>query len=232
MRRIFAARAEWGGGVPSEGFTMRRNAVIPLACLLLLVGCGRGERFSALTLDRPIEPPQDQAFSYFHSLALLMDRETVEPRYNAARERCLRDRSLHCQLMSASSSVGDYDDPNRISAELRSALPHDRVGVYEAGLTRRLPGETRDVVIQSHSTRAENVTDEAVDLDKKIAQLTAYRDSLAAMAKRPNLSVSDLIKIESELSKTQADLDQATPQGRDVAARVASEQQRRALAQS
>ena len=86
-----------------------------------------------------------------------------------------------------------------------------------------LPGESKAAEVQSRSTRAESVENEATDLDRKIAQLTAYRDGLAVIAKRPNLSVGDLIKVEGELAKTQTDLDQATAQKRNASDRIARE---------
>jgi hypothetical protein len=205
---------------------MRRNSLIPLACLLLLVGCGRsGEyrSYGGLMADRVMSPEEQQSFSYTHVLSLLMGHDAVKPRYDRARERCLHDASLNCKLISAGMSVGDFGDANGASAQMQVALPHDKVSAYEAGLLQPLPGEGRAAEVQSRSTRAESVENEATDLDRKIAQLTAYRDGLAVIAKRPNLSVGDLIKVEGELAKTQTDLDQATAQKREVNDRIARE---------
>ncbi|HUO91679.1 MAG TPA: DUF4349 domain-containing protein, partial [Rhizomicrobium sp.] len=103
--------------------------------------------------------------------------------------------------------------------------PHNKVAAYEKDLVAPVTGEkSGDAAITSRSTTAQNVTQEATAADRKIAQLSDYRDRLQSLLKRPGLSVDDLIKVESELSKTQSDLDDALSQKTDVDNRLAREQ--------
>ncbi len=169
-------------------------------------------------------PPGDQSavFSYSHYLGLVMNHDAVKARFEWARDKCLNDRALNCKLITASISSGGYPGEE---ASLVVALPHDKVALFEKSLLQPLPQDgAQKVTVQSRSTSAENVTTEASDNHRKVAQLTAYRDRLAALSKRRDLSVADLMKVEAELSKVESDLDAALAQNRDVSERIAREQ--------
>ena len=203
---------------------MPRKLSFILIAVLSLAGCTRSggppERLMLsrdyAAQDKPASPPdQAQIFSFSHSLTLLMGHDAVKSRYDTARESCLHDASLHCKLQSASLD----EAADGASAHLEVALPHDKLAAFEA----RLLKPEGDVEIRSRSTRAESVESQASDVAKKVAQLGKYRDGLAGLAKRPNLSVDDFIKVQSELSKTEADLDEALAQKRDIAGRIARE---------
>ena len=88
---------------------------------------------------------------------------------------------------------------------------------------KAVPQDKDKVELRSRSTEAQSVENEKNDTDKKVAQLTKYRDGLATLAKRPNLGVDDFIKVQEELSKTEADLDEALSANRDVTERIARE---------
>jgi uncharacterized protein DUF4349 len=57
-----------------------------------------------------------------------------------------------------------------------------------------------------------------------VAQLTAHRDRLAEIAKRPNLSVDDLIKLEAEQARVETDLDTAISEQRGIDSGLKREQ--------
>jgi hypothetical protein len=201
---------------------MTRKLSFILIAVLSLAGCTRGGMTERLVgpreyamQDKPAPPDPAQIFSYSHSLTLLMRHDAVKSRYDTARESCLHDASLHCKLQSASLD----EAVDGASAHLEVALPHDKLAAFEA----RLLKPEGDVEVRSRSTRAEGVENQASDIDKKVSQLSKYRDGLAELAKRPNLSVDDFIKVQNELSKTEADLDEALAQKRDIAGRIARE---------
>ncbi|HUN96652.1 MAG TPA: DUF4349 domain-containing protein [Bradyrhizobium sp.] len=212
-----------------------RKSLVVISASLLLFGCGQpferrvyNDVGVAHMLVRPpavAAPSNDNAlFSYMHDLVLEMPRAGVEPRYERARERCLHDAALNCKLVS--SSLSKQDGPYAgYSAQLTVALPHDKVAAYEKDLVAPVAGEKPgDAAITSRSTTAQNVTQEATSAGRKVAQLTDYRDRLQGLLKKSGLSVDDLIKVESELSKTQNDLDDALSQKSDVDDRLAREQ--------
>ncbi len=205
---------------------MARKFPLLLLGLSLLAGCGPSglavRSHGGMPAERLLAAPNEQQeFSYTHFLSLLMDHDSVGARYEKARQTCLRDTSLQCNLMSASLTVGSYDSQDDISGSLELALPHDKVATFEQALMQPVQGDSGGVEIRSRSTRAESVENQAGDADRKVAQLSRYRDGLNAIAKRSSLSVDDYIKIQSELSKTEADLAAAQADQRDVHERIA-----------
>jgi hypothetical protein len=209
---------------------MRYNA---LACCaaLMLVACGKPhERETTISLpvtNAPMEvrapsselaappppfvPPPDieiaggpnALFSLQHDLTVTMPRDSVAPRFQAARDACVKDKALQCTLTSASLTVN-----TTVSADLQVALPHDKVALFEKQLLKRLPQDGNGKLeITSSSTSTENRTQSVADINRELAQAVAYRDSLEALAKRADLTVDEVIKIHSELVQAQGVVD-------------------------
>jgi hypothetical protein len=196
------------------------------AVLSLLAGCGPSPALYdggglAMRADL-MRPRENQDFSYNHFLSVAMGRDSIKPRFERAQDRCLHDAKLDCTLISASINAADNGEYAGPSAILVVSLPHDRIADFERDLLAPVAGEGA-ATVRSRSTTAENVSGESADASRKLAQLTDYRDRLAALAKRPGLSVDDLIKVESELSKAQGDLDDAVSQKNSLGERVAKE---------
>ncbi len=212
---------------------MVRYSIIVVACGLLLTGCGRSPNLEQLRTRAPGQVMADlaapappaitvaaQQFSYSHDWSLIMMRAAIAPRFERARERCLKDPALHCKLDSANLSNGD----DLVSATLNVELPHDKLDAFERALLAGVPGEAAgDAVMVSRAIQAQSVETEASDTGRKVAQLTAYRDRLADVAKRPDLSVDDIIKVEAERARVQDDLDEAASSLRDLNGRIVRE---------
>ena len=217
---------------------MVRHSIALIACVLALAGCDRAPNFrnelaaevasplSVVTppsIDVSPTPPAAQQFSYTHAWSVIMARGTVSPRFTRARDLCLHDRSLNCKLVFAKLASGDYD-PGSVSASIEVQLPHAKLDVFELALLAPVKGERAgDAVMQARSSQAQSVETQAGDTARKVAQLTAYRDRLADIAKRPNLGVDDMIKLEAERSRVQTELDEATGEQRTLADGIARE---------
>jgi Domain of unknown function (DUF4349) len=206
---------------------MPRSSSLVLLALLVLAGCSRnGPAERPILADIALSEPQAKAestpgqiFSYSHVIALAMDHDAVRARYDRAREACLHDAALHCKLLSANID----EHPDLASANLTLAMPHDSIAGFEAALQKPVPQDKDGVQLNARSTQAQSVENQKSDTDKKVVQLTRYRDGLAELSKRPNLSVDDFIKVQQELSKTEADLDEALAAKRDLDGRIARE---------
>jgi hypothetical protein len=213
---------------------MVRHTVIVIACALLLASCGRGQQPADLKVDvlatRPgFAPPPDiniasdapaqpsgglaQQFTYSHSWSLILAHAALTRHFEAAREACLKDRTLDCKLVSANMS----NDGDTAQAQLSVLLPHASLDRFEHLLREPRAGEKADDVrLTSRATRAESVENAAADSNRKVAQLSGYRDRLADIAKRPNLSVDDLIKLEAEQARVETELDEALAEQRGI----------------
>lgn len=212
---------------------MVRKILLLTTCALLLAGCGdRGQPMmlrttpsggmaAELRAPAPAITVPEQEFSYTHSWTVLMAREVIAPRFARARDLCLHDKTLNCRLVSANLNSGDSDGTS--DASLQVLLPHDKLDGFEHVLLAPVAGEHSPAAIASRSTQAQSVETEAGDNAHKVAQLTAYRDRLADIAKRPNLSVDDIIKLEAERARVQTDLDEASNHQRDLTDGIARE---------
>jgi Domain of unknown function (DUF4349) len=208
---------------------MPRKISIALFAILLLAGCTRrGTEPVVLNAETPPAPDiavadaastPAQIFSFRHTLSLIMAHDAVRARFVRARERCLHDAALHCRLVDASEN----ESGDAVSAHLEVALPHDAIAGFEAGLLKPLGEDKGGVEVGARSTQTQSVESQANDIDRKVAQLTKYRDGLAELAKRPNLNVGDFIRVQQELSQTEASLDEALAQKRDIDGRIARE---------
>ncbi|HEX4533589.1 MAG TPA: DUF4349 domain-containing protein [Rhizomicrobium sp.] len=197
---------------------MRKFLILALFPLLL-TGCDRAPYGLAANMMLADRAPNIDLFSYSHTLSLAVTHSAVKTHFDNAQTRCVKDAALSCKLISASLSSADDADVygGGTNATLIVALPHNKVAEFESYI---LVG---GVSVVSRSTSAENVTQEASDADRKIAQLTDYRDRLTELSKRPNLTVDETIRIVGELSKAQSDLDDASSQKRNIKQRVATE---------
>jgi hypothetical protein len=209
---------------------MSRKLPIVLFTTLLVAGCSRHNIAPAMLAESEAPPLLNlaaapasmvpaQIFSFSHALSLFMAHDAVRARFERARERCLHDTALHCRLVSASENEAG----EAVSAHLEVALPHDGIAVFEAGLLKPLVQDKDGVEVGARSTQMQSVETQASDTDRKVAQLTRYRDGLAALAKRPDLNVSDYIRVQQELSQTEASLDEALAAKRDIEGRIARE---------
>lgn len=205
-----------------------RTTLVALAVLaLVLAGCDKpsAEHEVELEMPRPtnavmmappppfVPPPEiiiggrspNALFSLQHDLTLAMPHDAVAARFAAARDACLKDKALSCVLTSASLTI-----ERRVSARLSVALPHEKVALFEKRLMARLPQDGSGAAeVTSRSTSTENETAAAADIDRQLAQAKAYRDQLEELAKRPNLTVDEVIKIHSELKEAQDAVDTA-----------------------
>jgi hypothetical protein len=220
---------------------MVRHTAIVIACALLLASCGRGQQPADLKVDvlparAGFTPPPDisvasdapaqpsgglaQQFTYSHSWSLLLSHAALTRHFEAARDACLKDKALDCKLVSANLS----NDGDTAQAQLSVLLPHASLDRFEHLLRNPRAGETaNDVRLTSRATRAESVENAAADSKRKVAQLSAYRDRLADIAKRPNLSVDDLIKLEAEQARVETELDEALAEQRGIDSGLARE---------
>jgi Domain of unknown function (DUF4349) len=189
---------------------------------------GSSERFAGGRLDKaPSNAPTAQtgeAYTYDHDMTLSMAGEHIKARFERARDACLNDPALKCRVVTASFRIlGEPDAPLPV-ANLSVALPHDSVPLFEKALLVPLPGENSgDLVVQSRSTNAQNVTNQVRDIEGRLSQLANYRDRMTELTKRPKSTTDDLIRIEGEISRTQSEIEMLEGQRRDLAERIAKE---------
>ena len=213
---------------------MRFNLVC-FALLLAVAGCDQStpptnSSTSAGTMARSMAAPaamkvaDGPKLAYHHWLEYEMPGPSVALRYERARDRCLADPAQGCILTNAQIDAGDARNGRGPHASLTVRLPHAAVADYEQALAEPVAGEAAGAVtLQSLNTTADDLTAAIQDTDRRLAQLTDYRDRLTELAKRADAKVEDLIKVEQELSNTQAQIEQITAQQTHLNQQVATE---------
>lgn len=214
-----------------------RQALPCCIAILVLAGCGRASLLRA-DLKAVAPPTNEQALvtgslvnanqgpklAYTHDLSIEMSDDKIAPRFERARNSCLEDQSLKCNLIEASITAGDASAGVRPSAMLSVRLPHDSVMKFETALLEPLPGESKgEPSLRRSSTNAEDLTFQILDVDRRLAQANDYRDRLMAISRRADAKVDDLIKVQEKLSEVQTSIEDLTGQTRGLNRRVDTE---------
>lgn len=130
-----------------------------------------------------------------HHLQIEMPAEKMQAAFDAAVKHC---EVLNCQLLSANyNKETQYSPP---SANLSLRVPPRSVEIFLTGLAKN--GE----VIQ-HGRDSEDKTNQVVDTDARIKNLTSLRDRLRSMLDDKTAKFKDIIEVERELANTQSELD-------------------------
>lgn len=147
------------------------------------------------------EPTNQQAKKYValrHHLQIETSPDKMQAGFDAAIKHC---EALSCQLLSASfNRETPYSPP---SASLSVRVPPRNVSIFLSGLAKN--GE-----IMQHGRDSEDKTNQVLDTDARIANLTNLRDRLRLMLNDKTVKVKDLIEVERELANTQSELDSMT----------------------
>jgi hypothetical protein len=116
--------------------------------------------------------------------------------------------TIQCEVVSSnlSTQTGQSDPSANVSVRVAPGAQQNLINhVQQLGK------------IVQHTTNRDDETDQVIDSDAKIKNLTAFRDNLRAMLARPNVTVGNLIQINQQLTDTQSELDSQTAQRKVLA---------------
>jgi hypothetical protein len=152
------------------------------------------------SLTEITEPARDtnQVKKYIalhHNLQIETRAEQMQAAFDAAIKQC---EVLNCELLSAYyNKETPYNPP---SASLSARVPPRNVEIYLSGLAKN--GE-----VLQHGRDSEDKTNQVVDTDARIKNLTELRDRLRLMLTDKSAKFKDIIDVERELANTQSQLD-------------------------
>ncbi len=130
-----------------------------------------------------------------HSLQIETASEQMQASFDAAVKHC---EALNCELLSANyNKETPYNPP---SASLSARVPPRNVAIFLDGLAKN--GE-----VLQHGRDSEDKTNQVVDTDARIKNLTELRDRLRLMLADKSAKFKDIIEVERELANTQSQLD-------------------------
>ena len=133
-----------------------------------------------------------------HHLQIETPAEQMQAAFDAAVAHC---EALSCQMLSANyNKETPYSPP---SASLSVRVPPRNVAIFLDGLAKN--GE-----VMQHGRDSEDKTNQVVDADARIKNLTELRDRLRVMLTDKSAKFKDLIEVETQLANTQSELDSFT----------------------
>jgi|GEM_PF-1672060 len=164
------------------------------------------------------------SIAYDHSISLTVPTGKVGDHLAHLRDYCLA--TAGCELASASEDTDDSDrGATRRYARLSARLPHDKVEAFLAVAAAPLAGEVASkVVTRQFRTNERDLHNDIVDVDRRLAQMTAYRDRLEALETQSAGKTDDLIKVAKELSEAQSALEGAAKEKKDLSRQVDTEE--------
>lgn len=182
------------GQQPSSNESEMARAPAPMAKMAADAMMGGAEQ----SLTEYSEPDTSQARKYIalrHHLNIELPAENLQTGFDAAIKHC---EALQCQMLSANyNKETPYNPP---SASLSVRVPPRNVAVFIAGLAK-----SGDII--QHGREAEDKTNQVVDADARIKNLTELRDRLRLMLNDKSAKFKDIIDVERELANTQSQLD-------------------------
>jgi hypothetical protein len=155
------------------------------------------------SLTQISEPNVDKAalrkyIALRHNLTVETPAEKMQASFDAAVKHC---EALNCQILGANyNRETPYSPP---SAYLGVRVPPRNVEIFLSGLASS--GE-----ITQHGRESEDKTNQVVDADARIKNLTEFRDQLRVMLSDKSAKFKDLIEVQRELVNTQSELDSIT----------------------
>ena len=130
-----------------------------------------------------------------HHLQIESPANKMQAAFDAAVKHC---EALNCQLLSANyNKEMPYSPP---SASLSVRVPPRNVEIFLDGLAKN--GE-----VLQHGRDSEDKTNQVIDADARITNLTHLRDRLRSMLNDKTAKFKDLIEVETQLANTQSELD-------------------------
>lgn len=154
------------------------------------------------------------------------EADKLQATHQAAVARC---QAPVCEMLESTFKGGTQYEVARATLKVR-ILPAQAAGyVAEA---------TRDGEVIEQRTETEDKTDQVIDTDARLRNLNELRDRLRSLLKTSGAKLSEIIEIERELARVQAELESAQGQRKLLAAEterttlILTWQGRRSLAES
>ena len=154
-----------------------------------------GAEQSLTEISEPTNNLKTKYIALRHYLQIETPAEKMQASFDATVKHC---EALSCQMLSANyNRATPYNPP---SASMSVRVPPRNVAIFLTGLAKN--GE-----VLQHGRDSEDKTNQVVDTDARIQNLTHLRDRLRGMLNDKTAKFKDIIDVERELANTQAQLD-------------------------
>ncbi len=180
---------------------------VVLATHLLLAACSKHSNFEvemhpkldARVMSKAAEAEvETNTLSRTHAIVIKVPESDLEARFRSVSDRCLADTAHHCTILQSALS----------SSDRRSGLIKLRID--PAAVEEFFSFVSSQGRLESRSTSVEDIAEAMQDTQTHISMLTNYRKQLLALQAKAATNIDAAVKIASELSTVQSDLERAT----------------------
>lgn len=161
-----------------------------------------------------VAAPQSM-MAYRYNYGISLPAKAVEPVMRTHMQRCLDAGPSACQVLNASAQEHSED---HTSAYLSLRAAPDWLNEFRDGLESSL--EASDGKVINSSVSAEDLTRRIFDADARLTAQTALRDRLLNLLETRDAGLQDLLSVERELARVQAEIESATAQLKTLRQRV------------
>ncbi|MEM7729488.1 MAG: DUF4349 domain-containing protein [Pseudomonadota bacterium] len=165
------------------------------------------------TGEAETDPASMIAYRYAYGVSL--PTVSVEPVMRAHMQRCLDAGPSACQVLNASSQNQSED---YASAYLSLRAAPGWLDGFRSGLEASV--EASDGRITDSSVSAEDLTRQIIDADARLTAQTALRERLLTLLETRDAKLQDLLSVERELARVQAQIESATALLKNLRQRV------------
>ena len=194
---------------------MIRIAVILLACLQIQACSSEKKAHGFVGLSeadsRQVLAPKGAATKYLayqHNVVVDVDFKSIATLHAKLIERCNNDTEHQCVVLRSNLQLKTY-----ARSDIRLKLLPSGVAAYLTVL-----GDSGNIV--SQSSEAEDLTDAIVDNQKRLDMLQKHRTRLEQLEAREDVDIDALLKIATEISRVQSELEFALGKEQKLASRV------------
>jgi Domain of unknown function (DUF4349) len=199
--------AACGQGTPNNDYVTTQSVPMPtspaperakMANAEMAADAAGGAEQSLTEISEPNTNDSKKYIALRHHLQIESPADKMQAAFEAAVKHC---EALNCQMLSANyNKQTAYNPP---SASLSVRVPPRNVEIFLTGLAKN--GE-----VLQHGRDSEDKTNQVIDADARIANLTQLRDRLRVMLTDKSAKFKDLIEVETQLANTQSELDSMT----------------------
>jgi hypothetical protein len=184
-----------------------RVMVVVLAAHLALAGCSKRSAFEGQIqplaqthfMAKAAEPEEEaNTLSRTHAIAINVSESDLEARFRSVSDHCVADKVHHCTILQS-----ELASSNRPSGHIKLRIDPPAVEEFFSFVTSQ--GR-----LESRSTSIEDLAEAIQDTQTHISMLLNYRKQLLALQAKAATNIDAAVKIASELSTVQSDLERAT----------------------
>ena len=185
-----------------QGFGSFRVLLVATFVLLTCLGCSRGGYAARVVAPATVQqlgtPSENNTLSREHTVVIDLSEAALEAGFRKVVDRCMADSDHHCTILQSNLSSGQWP-AGLIKLRIDPAAVEDFVA-FASGFGH----------LESRATTVEDLAEAIQDTHARIEMLTTYRKQLLELRAKATTNIEAAIKIASELSTVQSDIERAT----------------------